>query len=99
MVTVTGNPELEHLVRTYEAATGESVETLLTDTLKNRVPTLMPGLTDSPPPLDKRPLTPSEKRRYESIMEIARECHKLPVLDNRTPDEIIGYDENGLPYL
>jgi antitoxin VapB len=21
----------------------------------------------------------------------------LPVLDDRTPDEIIGYDENGLP--
>ena len=25
------------------------------------------------------------------------ELKKLPVLDDRTPDEIIGYDDNGLP--
>lgn len=28
---------------------------------------------------------------------IADECAALPILDPRTPDEIIGYDENGLP--
>jgi antitoxin VapB len=30
-------------------------------------------------------------------MEIARHCASLPLLDTRTPDEIMGYDENGLP--
>jgi antitoxin VapB len=30
------------------------------------------------------------------IKRIAEECSKLPVLDPRTPDEIMGYDENGL---
>jgi len=28
---------------------------------------------------------------------IIEAASKLPVLDPRTPDEIIGYDENGLP--
>jgi hypothetical protein len=28
---------------------------------------------------------------------IALHCASLPVLDHRTPDEIIGYDENGIP--
>jgi len=33
----------------------------------------------------------------ERIMEISRHCSSLPVLDDRTPDEIIGYDEIGVP--
>jgi antitoxin VapB len=31
------------------------------------------------------------------IMAIARETAALPVLDPRSADEILGYDENGLP--
>jgi len=33
----------------------------------------------------------------EDVMEISRHCASLPLLDQRRPDEIIGYDENGLP--
>lgn len=33
----------------------------------------------------------------EDLQEIARRCAALPVLDDRTEDEILGYDENGLP--
>jgi antitoxin VapB len=33
----------------------------------------------------------------EDLNEIALRCAALPVYDVRTPDEIIGYDENGLP--
>ena len=29
--------------------------------------------------------------------EIARHCASLPFLDNRSPNDILGYDENGLP--
>jgi antitoxin VapB len=29
-------------------------------------------------------------------MEIGRHCAALPDLDARSPDEIIGYDENGM---
>jgi antitoxin VapB len=33
----------------------------------------------------------------DDIMEIAAHCTALPDLDTRTADEIIGYDELGLP--
>jgi antitoxin VapB len=33
----------------------------------------------------------------DRLMEIAAECGKLPVIDARSPDEIIGYDEYGVP--
>jgi antitoxin VapB len=33
----------------------------------------------------------------KALDEIARRCAALPVLDDRSADEILGYDENGLP--
>lgn len=33
----------------------------------------------------------------EELAEISRRFRALPVLDTRTDDEILGYDENGLP--
>ncbi len=41
-----------------------------------------------------------ERRRkelYERLMEISKHCASLPDLDTRTPDEIIGYNEFGVP--
>ncbi len=35
--------------------------------------------------------------RKAAILEILAKMDKLPVLDPRSPDEILGYDENGLP--
>ena len=29
--------------------------------------------------------------------EIARHCASLPIVDNREPDAILGYDQHGLP--
>jgi antitoxin VapB len=36
-------------------------------------------------------------RLADQLDRIALDCASLPVLDARTPDEIIGYDESGLP--
>jgi antitoxin VapB len=33
----------------------------------------------------------------EDLMEIGRHCASLPVRDRRPADEILGYDENGVP--
>jgi antitoxin VapB len=33
----------------------------------------------------------------EDVMEIGRHSASLPLLDQRRPDEILGYDDNGLP--
>lgn len=37
------------------------------------------------------------KASLEELMAIARRIASQPVFDPRTPEEIIGYDENGLP--
>jgi antitoxin VapB len=36
-------------------------------------------------------------RLADELDEIALHCSRLPVLEPRTPDEILGYDEHGLP--
>ncbi len=41
--------------------------------------------------------TSRKGRLVEELMEIGRRCAALPDIDTRTPDEILGYDENGLP--
>lgn len=33
----------------------------------------------------------------EELMEISRRSASLPVYDDRTPDEIVGYDDQGVP--
>ena len=37
------------------------------------------------------------RRLADELDEIARHCARLPVADARTAEEILGYDENGLP--
>jgi antitoxin VapB len=41
-------------------------------------------------------LTPEKLAKLRRIEAICKEAAALPVLDSRTPDEIIGYDENGI---
>lgn len=43
------------------------------------------------------PARPRRKPTVEEIMAIAHRCSALPVLDGRSADEIVGYDENGIP--
>jgi antitoxin VapB len=39
----------------------------------------------------------THRRLADELDEIARQCARLPVRDGRTADEMLGYDENGLP--
>jgi len=41
--------------------------------------------------------TSPRPRLADELDEIAVHCSSLPVRDTRTDDEIMGYDENGLP--
>ena len=43
-----------------------------------------------------RGMAPVEVRK-QAILRIAREFAAMPVLDDRTDEEILGYDEDGLP--
>ena len=36
-------------------------------------------------------------RKLEALNRISTECAALPILDARTADEILGYDEAGVP--
>ena len=40
---------------------------------------------------------PRERRLADELDEIALHCARLPVRDPRSADEILGYDEHGLP--
>ncbi|TMJ30841.1 MAG: PSK operon transcription factor [Alphaproteobacteria bacterium] len=41
-------------------------------------------------------LTPEQLVKLRKLEEISKRAAALPVYDDRTPDEIIGYDERGI---
>jgi antitoxin VapB len=75
--------ETERLAREVAARTGESLTAAIQKALEERLSRL------------------KQQRRSQTLAsqldEILRRVDQLPILDARTPDEIIGYDEHGLP--
>ena len=76
--------EADKLARELTQSTGESITQAVITALRERLV--------------------REQRKDEAIdslvdevMDIGRHCAALPLLDARSPDEIIGYDEHGLP--
>jgi antitoxin VapB len=78
------NPETERLARKLARATGESLTQAVTHALRDRL-VRETGRAEDP------------ERMLDAIREIQERVARLPILDTRTDDEIIGYDENGLP--
>jgi antitoxin VapB len=76
------DPEADRLAREVAKATGETLTAAVVQSLRERLARV------------KR-----RQRRHLSaeILEIGRRCAGLPVQDARSPEEIIGYDERGLP--
>ena len=77
-------PEADRLARQLAATTGETITVAITIAMRERLE--------------------REERKRESkqqliadLMAIADHCASLPVLDSRSEDEIMGWDENGLP--
>jgi antitoxin VapB len=77
------NAETEKLATAVAAMTGETKTEAVTKALKER--------------LEKLKRRRSRRRLADELDEIARHCASLPVLDKRSDDEIIGYDERGMP--
>lgn len=71
----------DHLARELAAETGESITEAVTIAIQDR---LMRQRRD-------------RQRISDEIMRIAADAASLPVLDARLADEILGYDEDGLP--
>ena len=77
------NPRADELVAELVKLTGETKTQVVIGALQER--------------LNRMHTEPSQKHQVEALRKIARECAALPVLDDRSPDEILGYDEDGLP--
>jgi antitoxin VapB len=78
------NERTDALARELAARTGETITHAVTQAIEARLRDVMPK---------KR--TPKEK--FQAAMDILKRIDALPVLDARSPDEILGYDEHGLP--
>ncbi|HUD73585.1 MAG TPA: type II toxin-antitoxin system VapB family antitoxin [Terracidiphilus sp.] len=77
-------PEADRLARRLAETTGETISLAVLLAIRERLERV-------------------ERKREEKqaliadLMAIAHHCASLPVLDTRTEDEIMGWDENGLP--
>ena len=77
------DPETERLARKLAAQTGETITVATRRALEERLRRVG-----------------SDARKAALLEDLAasrRRWSALPVLDNRSADDIIGYDENGLP--
>jgi antitoxin VapB len=75
--------ETERLAREVAAKTGESLTAAIQKALEERLERLR------------------QQRRSQIVTsqleDILRRVDQLPILDSRAPDEILGYDQHGLP--
>jgi len=78
------DPETDSLARQVARLTGESLTEAVRGALRLR-------LRDEQL---KRGERPWDEARIDALIE---RYNALPLFDNRTDDEILGYDENGLP--
>jgi antitoxin VapB len=76
--------EADELARKLAATTGESITEAVTVAMRERL------VREERKRQDKRAL-------LTDIRAIVDHFASLPMLDSRTPDEILGYDENGVP--
>jgi antitoxin VapB len=77
------NPETERLAAELARQTGETKTEAVTTALRDRLARLRAER--------------SGRSLADELDEIALHCAALPVLDDRSPDDILGYDRDGLP--
>lgn len=79
------DPETDRLARELARLTGETMTQAIRTALEQRLGR-------------ERCLRVQDvERRREAVMEVLERVWAMPVLDARSADEIIGYDEHGLP--
>jgi antitoxin VapB len=78
------NPETEKLARELARRRGQGITEAVTDVLRREVER------------ERKKLRRDDKEKFHGdIEEIVQRVKRLPVLDDRSPDEIIGYNEHG----
>ena len=78
------HPDVDKLLRELIEVTGESAPQAVVNALQER--------------LEREKAKQIQRRSVRNeLLRIGRECAALPVLDPRSPDEILGYDDTGVP--
>jgi len=77
------HPEADRLARELARQTGESLTEAVLNALRER--------------LKREQGNGDAARVLEEFRAIRERMARYPVLDHRSPDEILGYDENGIP--
>ena len=77
------DPEADRLAREIAERTGETLTGAIIVALRERLSRLRARRR-------RRPVS-------DELRDIGERCAALPTLDDRSDDEILGYDENGLP--
>jgi antitoxin VapB len=77
------HPEADRLARLLAERTGESLTDAVLTALRER--------------LDREQARSDAAQILEELRAIRARMARYPVLDDRSPDEILGYDEHGVP--
>jgi antitoxin VapB len=78
------NTEAEQLAEAVAKLTGETKTEAVAQALRDR--------------LDRLRRERARRRLADELDAIALHCAQLPVQDPRSADEVLGYDEHGLPH-
>jgi antitoxin VapB len=79
------DPEVHDMARELAAATGETITRAVTIAIRERLQKV------------RRGETAKSHRLADRLDEIADHCAALPVLRDRSVDDILGYDDRGMP--
>jgi antitoxin VapB len=85
MTLTVDDAEADRLAAEFAALTGEPIAQAITEALRERLER------------ERRARQRSREGVAERLMEIGRRYAALPDRDTRSADEILGYDEHGLP--
>jgi antitoxin VapB len=77
------HPEADRLARALAAQTGESLTEAIISALRER--------------LIRQQARRRGIRLSQTLMDIGKRCAALPVVDARPAEEILGYDDHGVP--
>ena len=77
------HPEADRLARELSKRTGEGLTEAVVKALRER--------------LAREQRRIRGRRLSDELLAIGERCAALPVLDGRTADDVLGYDEYGLP--
>ena len=78
--------ETDRLARRLAALTGERITDAVRTALRERIERE-----------ERARGRPQRKASVEEVLAIARQIAEAPCLDDRSDDEILGYDDRGLP--